>query len=117
MLPQVAQGALAVECRADDDRTLGRLRAIDDPVAHRAVAAERAFLAELGGGCDLPCGALAFADGRDGAIVLDALLASLDGHVVLRTRVAGDEPRDVGTTAALDLLDAKGGRALIEDVA
>ena len=86
-------------------------------VAHRAVDAERAFLAELGGGCDLPCGALAQVDGRAGTIVLDALLASLDGHVVLRTRVAGDDPRDVGTTAARDLLDGKGGRALMEDVA
>ncbi len=117
MLPQVAQGALAVECRADDARTLDRLRAIDDPVAHRAVAAERAFLAQLGGGCDLPCGALARADGPAGAIVLEGLLASLDGHVVLRTRVAGDDPVDVGTTAARDVLDGKGGRALLEDVA
>ena len=117
MLPQVAQGALAAECRADDERTLARLRAIDDPVAHRAVDAERAFLAALGGGCDLPCGALARAEGRDGSIVLEALLASLDGHIVLRTRVAGDDPRDVGVTAANDLLDGKGGRALLEDVA
>ncbi len=117
MLPQVAQGALAVECRADDARTRDRLRAIDDPVAHRAVAAERAFLAQLGGGCDLPCGALARADGPTGAIVLEGLLASLDGHVVLRTRVAGDDPVDVGATAARDLLDGKGGRALLEDVA
>ena len=116
MLPQVAQGALAAECRVDDTRTLERLRAIDDPVAHRAVDAERAFLAELGGGCDLPVGAL----GRvttDGRIVLEALLASLDGQVVLRTRVAGDDPVDVGRTAALDLLDGKGGRSLMEDVA
>ncbi len=45
MLPQVAQGALAVECRADDARTLERLRAIDDRDAHRAVDSERAFLA------------------------------------------------------------------------
>jgi len=117
MLPQVAQGALAAECRLDDERTIARLRAVDDPVAHRAVDTERAFLAELGGGCDLPCGALAQADGRDGVIVLEAVLASLDGHVVLRTRVAGDDPLDVGATGALDLLDAKGGRALLEDVA
>jgi hydroxymethylbilane synthase len=117
MLPQVAQGALAAECRVYDERTYARLRAIDDPVAHRAVDAERAFLAELGGGCDLPVGALARADGRDGPIVLEALLASLDGHIVLRTRVAGDDPRDVGATAANDLLDGKGGRALLEDVA
>ena len=117
MLPQVAQGALAAECRTDDARTLARLRAIDDPLAHRAVDAERAFLAELGGGCDLPCGALARVDARDNSIVLEALLASLDGHVVLRTRVAGADALDVGTTAARDLLDAKGGRALLEDVA
>ena len=115
MLPQVAQGALAVECRADDGRTLERLRDIDDPTAHRAVA-ERAFLAELGGGCDLPCGALAV-ETSDGSILLEALLASFDGHVVLRTRVGGDDPVDVGSTAALDLLDGKGGRALLEDVA
>jgi hydroxymethylbilane synthase len=117
MLPQVAQGALAAECRADDDRTLSRLHAIDDPIAHRAVDAERAFLAELGGGCNLPCGALAQIDGRAGTVILEALLASLDGHTVLRTRVAGAEPRDVGVTAARDLLDGKGGRALLEDVA
>ncbi len=117
MLPQVAQGALAAECRIDDERTLARLRAVDDRVAHRAVDAERAYLRELGGGCDLPCGALARADGSDGPIELVALIASLDGHVVLRTRVAGDEPRDVGATAAHDLLDGKGGRALLEDLA
>jgi len=117
MLPQVAQGALAAECRLDDERILERLRAIDDPVAHRSVDAERAFLAELGGGCDLPCGALAHAEGRDGAIVLEGILASLDGHVVVRTRVAGDDPLDVGVTGARDLLDAKGGRALLDDVA
>ncbi len=116
MLPQVAQGALAVECRADDARTSERLRAIDDPAAHRAVDAERAFLAELGGGCDLPCGALA-TEMPGGSIVLEALLASFDGHVVLRTRVGGDDPADVGSTAAFDLLDAKGGRSLLEDVA
>ncbi len=117
MLPQVAQGALAVECRVDDDRTIARLRTIDDSTAHRAVDAERAFLAELGGGCDLPVGALARIDARAGTIFLEALLASLDGHVVLRTRVAGDDPLDVGNLAARDLLDGKGGRALLEDVA
>jgi hydroxymethylbilane synthase len=115
LLPQVGQGALAVECRADDARSLAKLRAIDDAVASRAVAAERAFLAHLGGGCSLPCGALALVDRHE--IVLDALLASLDGRVVLRTRVTGDDPADVGTTAARDLLDGKGGRALLEGAA
>ena len=59
----VGQGALAVECRADDDATRERLAAIDDVDAHTAVRAERAFLAELGGGCSLPCAAYATVDG------------------------------------------------------
>lgn len=102
VLPQVAQGALAVECRAGARAVEQRLAAIDNAAAHREVAAERAFLAELGGGCDLPCGALATLDGSD--VILDALLATLDGHVVIRTRVVGADPGDVGRTAAADLL-------------
>jgi hydroxymethylbilane synthase len=112
MVPQVAQGALAVECRTDDDETRARLMAIDDPTAHATVDAERAFLAELGGGCDLPCGALARVDGDD--VVVDALLASPDGHVVLRTSARESDPRRAGRAAAEELL-THGGRALLED--
>jgi hydroxymethylbilane synthase len=112
LLPQAAQGALGVECRADDDRTRARLTAIDDVAAHVAVRAERAYLAELGGGCTLPCGALATVDG--GEIDLEALLAAPDGHIVLRTRVVGSDPEAVGAAAALDLLDGKGGRGVLE---
>jgi hydroxymethylbilane synthase len=104
LLPQVAQGALAVECRSGDASTATRLAAIDDELAHLAVDTERAFLAELGGGCDLPCGAYATV-APDGELALDALLASLDGHLVLRTRVSGADPADVGATAARQLLD------------
>jgi hydroxymethylbilane synthase len=111
MLPQVAQGALAVECRSDDRAARERLAAIDDERAHRAVLAERAFLSELGGGCDLPCGALAVTAGTE--VTLEVLLASLDGRVVLRTRTRGAEPVAVGVGAARDLLDQKGGRALL----
>jgi hydroxymethylbilane synthase len=114
LLPQAAQGALGVECRADDAATLDRLTEIDDPVAHRAVRAERAFLAELGGGCNLPCGALAVVDPERDELVLDALLATLDGSIVLRTRVMGSDPLEVGERAARDLLDAKGGRDLLD---
>jgi hydroxymethylbilane synthase len=100
-LPQVAQGALAVECRADDDASRERLHAIDDARAHRVVDAERAFLARLGGGCDLPCAALARLDGTE--IVIDALLASLDGHVVVRTTKCGEA---AGVAAAEEVLRA-----------
>lgn len=56
-VPAVGQGCVAVECRADDDRTVEVLSAIDDPTTRRAVEVERAFLAELGSGCSLPVGA------------------------------------------------------------
>ena len=53
-------------------------------------------------------------NGRRGdTITMDALLASLDGHVILRTRVEGTDPVAVGVTAATDLLDGRGGRALM----
>ena len=57
MLPQVAQGALAIECRSDDHDTIDLLRTVDHPPTRRTVDAERAFLSELGGDCDLPAGA------------------------------------------------------------
>jgi hydroxymethylbilane synthase len=114
MVPQAAQGALGVECQADDARTLACLTAIDDRVAHLEVRAERAYLAELGGGCSLPCGALAQFDRSTAELVLDALLAAPDGHIVLRTRVVGSDPIEVGAAAAFDLLESKGGRAVLD---
>jgi hydroxymethylbilane synthase len=113
LLPQVAQGALAVECRTDDDSTRAALAAIDDPAAAAEVAAERAFLAELGGGCSLPCGALArHAD--DGTLTVDALLASLDGRIVLRASVRGTEPDALGRELARRILDDEGGRVVLD---
>jgi len=113
MLPQVAQGALAVECRADDEPTAARLTALDDASARRAVDAERAFLRRLGGGCDLPCGALAESR-ADGSVAIDVLLATLDGKTVLRVRHEGPDPEEVGADAARILLDDQGGRGLLE---
>jgi hydroxymethylbilane synthase len=115
VLPQVGQGALAVECRAGDERTRTLLATIDDVSVHRAVAAERAFLGELGGGCNLPCGALAGVEGE--TIHLEVLLASLDGHVVLRARATGTDPGAVGRAASARLLDEHGGRRLLGEVA
>ena len=116
MLPQVAQGALAVECRADDADTHARLRAIEHRPSRVAVDAERAFLAELGGGCDLPVGAHATVD-ASGAVTLTGLLASLDGRIVLRHQLTGDDGETVGRDVAHHLLDRAGGRALLGDFA
>jgi hydroxymethylbilane synthase len=110
MLPMVAQGALAVECRADDNDAHERLAAIDDPEAHTAVRAERAFLAQLGGGCSLPCAA--YATVLDDHVAIDGLLASLDGRVVVRRTASGADPEAVGRAVARDVLE-NGGQELI----
>jgi hydroxymethylbilane synthase len=115
ILPQVGQGAIAVECRDDDDRVRALLADADDRAAHTAVTAERAFLAQLGGGCNLPCGALAHATAT--GVEIEVLLASLDGHTVLRARASGSDPEAVGVDAARRLLDDHGGRTLLEEVA
>ena len=114
VLPQVGQGALAVECRADDDGTRELLAPVDDAEVRAAVTAERAYLAELGGGCNLPCGALAEVGG-DGGLRLEALLASLDGRITLRARVNGNDPGAVGAEAARRLVDEEGGRLVLDD--
>ncbi len=113
MLPQVGQGALAVECRADDRGTVTALSRIDDGRVRRAVVAERSFLAELGGGCTLPVGGHAVIDGS-GVLTLTGMLASDDGRVVLRHAEGGDEPETLGRRVARYLLDDAGGWALGE---
>ena len=87
------------------------LTSIDDPLVHRVVDAERAFLAGLGGGCTLPCAALAHIDGAE--ITIAALLASGDGRIVLRSSRHGRDPLVVGSEAADDVLE-QGGRELLD---
>jgi hydroxymethylbilane synthase len=104
VLPQVGQGALAVECRDDDEETLALLGGIDHSATRQAVTAERAFLATLGGGCDLPVGALA-TYGEDTGVRLEALLAALDGSVVVRGALTGDDPVALGREVGRTLLE------------
>jgi hydroxymethylbilane synthase len=115
MVPQVGQGALAVECRADDEATLAALLGIEDGPSRRAVDAERAWLNEVGGGCDLPVGAHATVD-RDGRVTMTAMVATLDGRVMLRDRDEGDDPVEVGRRLARHLLDGAGGSSLLADL-
>jgi hydroxymethylbilane synthase len=115
MLPQVAQGAIAVECREDDDDTRDRLAAIEHGPSRATVDAERAFLAELGSGCDLPVGAHAVAEGA-GRLTLTGLIASLDGRVVLRHAATDLDGEFLGRAVARHLLDKSGGAALLEDI-
>jgi hydroxymethylbilane synthase len=103
MLPAVGQGAIGVECRADDASILARLKAIDDLKTAACIGAERALLAALDGSCRTPiAGHASFAAGR---LRLEALVARPDGSVCLRTTregALGDGDR-LGRDAGLEL--------------
>lgn len=110
MLPAPGQGALAVQCRADDTELLELLKPLDDPATRSAVTAERAFLESLGGGCSTPVGAYAQYDG-DG-LVLKAIVASTDGRRVIRLHGQGRDPLRLGQQTALQAL-AQGAEAVM----
>ncbi len=111
LLPQVGQGALAVECRADDEVTQKLLVAIDHHASRRCVDAERAFLRELGAGCDLPIAA--HAELHSDELVLRGALSSADGSTLLRADLRGVDGPALGRAVARCLLDDQGGSALL----
>jgi hydroxymethylbilane synthase len=113
MLPQVGQGALAVECRADDTDTQCLLDRIEHTPSRRAVDAERGFLAELGGDCSLPAAAHATLAGD--RLRVRGLVASADGRTVVRHELAGPASSGaaLGRSVARQLLDDQGGAALL----
>mgnify|MGYP000427519311 FL=1 len=120
MLPAPAQGALGVQCRADDAATLQRLQPLHDPATWAAVTAERAFLSGLGGGCAAPVAAYAEPRPLDGSVRLwlRGLVASLDGRQVVRVEGSGsqDDPEDLGRRLAHEALE-RGARAILEAIA
>lgn len=86
-LPAVGQGALAIECRADDEEVRQMLNFLNDVPTVQATAAERAFLGLLEGGCQVPIGVHADVEGDK--IKIEAIIAALDGSTVLRDTIEG----------------------------
>lgn len=113
MLPAPGQGALAVQCRSDDRPTLDLLKPIDHLPTRSAVAAERAFLKGLGGGCSAPVAALAEATQHSALITLTGLVASTDGRQVIRLSGEGPDPIEVGRQLAQQAL-AQGAKELLK---
>lgn len=111
-LPAVGQGAIAIELRADDAETLRWVAQLDDPATRAATTAERALLARLEGGCQVPVGALAEVDGD--RLTLAAIVCSLDGNSVVEGRTVGDAagPVALGEALAEDLLRRGAARIL-----
>ena len=109
-IPAPGQGAIALECRADDAAVREAVAPLDHPSTARRVAAERSFLAALGGGCNVPLGAHAFEDGA--GLELIGLVARVDGSEVLRGQSRGTQAAEVGNTLAEELLSRGAGPLL-----
>lgn len=110
MVPAPGQGALAIQCRADDP-LLPLLQRLDEPATRAAVIAERTFLAALGGGCSAPVGAWAQVNNE---LTLAGMVADSDGRQVIRVRESGsaDAATQVGQRAA-ERAFAQGARVLL----
>jgi hydroxymethylbilane synthase len=113
MLPAVGQGAVAVEMRDDDMRTGRIVSKLNHPATQACIAAERAFLRKLEGGCQVPIGAHATIDGD--IVTLEGMVGSLDGTVIFRERISGSvgDTESLGTNLG-DSLIRLGARELLE---
>lgn len=112
--PAPGQGALAVEARADDTEVRDLLGAIEDPTTRAATDAERALARRIGGGCNVPFGALAAFEG--GSMVLRAVVASPDGRRLVRAASTGPPgaAAEVVDRVARDLLEG-GAREILQE--
>lgn len=112
MLPAVGQGALGLECRADDDTTRRLLGQLDHAPTRQAVLAERAFLRALGGGCLVPIGAAGRVEGL--TLSLRGAVLAPDGTARVAGEVAGPaaEAEALGQRLAEELL-GRGARNLL----
>jgi hydroxymethylbilane synthase len=113
-LPAIGQGAIGIEGRRDD-AFVQAVQKLDHPETRTAVSAERALLERLEGGCQVPIAAHATIQG--GTLVMEGLVASVDGRQVLRESCQGPaaEAEQVGRQLAERLL-ARGGRAILSQI-
>ena len=114
-LPAVGQGALAIEVRADDTATLAIVAFLNDEATCAVARAERAFLARIEGGCQVPVGVYAEAAGA--ALEIEAVIASIDGERIYRKKKAGSalDAEKIGCALAEELL-AVGGEEILQEL-
>lgn len=117
MLPAPGQGALAVQCRSDDQEITRLLAALECPPARAAVTAERSFLSGLGGGCAVPVAAYAQVNDLDGRSVvsLQGLVASTDGQRAIRVRGTGEDAARLGIALAQTALSEGASEILAQE--
>ncbi|HLG21933.1 MAG TPA: hydroxymethylbilane synthase [Candidatus Manganitrophaceae bacterium] len=114
-LPAVGQGALGIECRRDDHEVNAQIAFLNDPESACCIAAERAFLIRLEGGCQAPIAGYATKEGE--RLTMEGLVASLDGKRVIRERKIGraSEGAALGVKVAETVL-AKGADAILKEI-
>jgi hydroxymethylbilane synthase len=112
-LPAIGQGALGIEGRRDDTFVRDLLKGLEDAPTRTMVTAERALLHRLQGGCQVPIAAHARMAGPE--IMLEGLVASVDGKEVIRDCVKGTDPRSMGVQLAERLL-ARGGERILQAI-
>ena len=111
MLPAPGQGALAIQCRADDTVLIDRLAALDHLPTRKSVSAERAFLKALGGGCLSPVGAYGRVTPQS-ELKLCGLVLSPNGQQAVHVFNKGDDPQRLGATLAREAFDMGAGALL-----
>jgi hydroxymethylbilane synthase len=114
-LHAVGQGALGIECRADDEEILALFAPISHYPTTQRCLAERAFLRELEGGCQVPIGVNTAIDGD--RLTLKGIVATLDGQTLVRGEVQGSvtQPEEIGTELA-GQLKGKGAQAILNAI-
>ncbi len=114
-LPAVGQGALAIEARANDGEILEILAFLNDAESVQNSTAERAFLAAVEGGCQVPVGV--YAETKENQLHVEAVIASVDGKRLLRDSITGSgvDADKLGSALAKRLLDA-GGRQIMQEL-
>lgn len=112
LLPAAGQGSVGVEVASDNGEIIALVKNIDHAESRQAVSAERAFLKELEGGCQVPIGAHAAVEG--GCLRLEGVVLSLDGSEMVRSSMIGEvsEAENIGCKLAEKLIDSGAGDIL-----
>ena len=114
-LPAVSQGVIGVETRTDDPEIIALVQLVNNAQTASCVAAERALLKSLEGGCQIPIGAYAQLEGD--TVVLQGLVGSLDGKTIIRDEISGPvaQSEQLGRQLA-QRLSEQGGQAILEEI-
>ncbi|WP_320664123.1 hydroxymethylbilane synthase [Prochlorococcus sp. MIT 1223] len=114
-LHAVGQGALGIECVSEQQEVLEIIKSLEHLPTSQRCLAERSFLRELEGGCQVPIGVKSSIQGEE--LILEGMVASLDGKQLIRDQKKGsiNEPELIGTQLA-NILSSKGAREILQDI-